>query len=245
MKLLAITTDLQGAVALSRLGPVLHANEVMYERRVCRDEALRKKLKDNKVHVANGMIYSLQGVDKTPTLTMTKDYHNPLFQDSTIDAYCDQLQKTGNYHPMAGEVQKAFESATICKINLDRLRLSSFELEYGSLVVDTANYRKDMNEEELKLLNEVYGDMYPQYLDRSMKMLREEGFSATRIVVLTPDYVRKEAAEEPIGRASCLHQGSSVFDAANRHPDGNEHVVGMGYVLYGPPHSYVSDVYRG
>ena len=63
----------------------------------------------------------------------------------------------------------------------------------------------------------------------NMKMLKDAGIGETRIFVLNPDFVRREAAEGPLGRASWLYDFDDLsnFDAYDRDFDDDYRVRGV------------------
>ena len=194
---------------LLRPESILHADELMKERRT--NEALRNQL----VYTADGIVYSLQGKKKTPTLAMTRARFNPLFQDSAIDKYCQQLRENQNYRPTPDETSRALQAEDTVVIDLTALRLQGSEVEWRYFTVDTQDY-KQLNNEEQKLVQRVYGkdDDFAQI----MTMLADVGIRKTRVWVLNPDYLRTHAQESALGRASLLSHfdGGSNFLADTR-----------------------------
>src|SRR3989338_1858149 len=102
---------------------ILHVDQLMTERRT------NHELRSQWFYTADGEVYSLQGEKKTPTLAITRAASNPLFQDSTIDVYCAQLRREGNYRPSADETQRALQAPDTILVDLTKLELSGNEME--------------------------------------------------------------------------------------------------------------------
>ncbi len=176
---------------------ILHADELMKERQT------NKRLRHQDFYTADGEIYFLQGRKKVPTLAMTRGSSNPLFKDSTIDAYCQQLTKNHNYHPTADEISRALHAPDTVVVDLTKLGLEKgIEEECSYLTIDTQNYN-GLDPEEQKLAERVYGK--GRDFGLTMKMLAKAGINETRVFVLNPGYVRIHAAGNSFGRASWLY----------------------------------------
>ena len=181
---------------LLRPESILHADELMKERRT--NEELRRQ----SFYTADGEVYSLQGKNRTPTLAITRGSSNPLFQDSAIDKYCQQLRENQNYRPTPDETQRALQAEDTVVIDLTALRLQGSEVEWRYFTVDTQDY-KQLNPEEQKLAQRVYGK--DNDFAQTMQMLADANIKETRVCVLSPDYVRIHATENSMGRASWLY----------------------------------------
>ena len=194
---------------LLRPESILHVDELMKERRT------NVKLRSQCFYTADGEIYSLQGEDRTPTLAITRGSSNPLFLDSTIGKYCQQLFENKNYRPTLKETSRALQAEDTVLVDLTALRLQGSEVEWRYFTVDTQDY-KQLNNEEQKLVQRVYGkdDDFAQI----MTMLADVGIRKTRVWVLNPDYLRTHAQESALGRASLLSHfdGGSNFLADTR-----------------------------
>ena len=191
---------------LLRPETILHVDQLTTERQT------NPKLRSQWFYTADGEIYSLQGKKKTPTLAITRGSRNPLFQDSTIDVYCEQLRRDENYRPSDKETQRALKAKDSVLIDLTQLKLSENEEEWSYLAIDTRQWKR-LSPEEKKLAQRVYGPQ-PEFA-ANMKMLADAEIAETRIFVLNPEYVRKHAQQSSLGRASWLNGfiGSSNFNA--------------------------------
>ena len=196
---------------------ILHVDELMKERRtnpVTPDGNLRKQ----PFQTADGLIYLLQSENRTPTLAITRGNSNPLFQDSKMDEYCQQLLNNRNYCPTSKETQRALEAQDTVVVDLTKLRLQGDNAEWRYLAVDPQNY-ENLNLEEQKLAQRVYGknDDFAQ----TMQMLADAGIRETRVHVLNPEYVRKHTQESALGRGSWLYSfgNDSGFFADDRSVD--------------------------
>ena len=197
---------------LLRPESILHADELMKERRT--NEELRNKL----LYTADGEIYSLQGKNRTPTLAITRGNFNPLFQDSKIDGYCEQLRENENYRPTPDETSRALHAEDTVVIDLTALRLQKSDEEDSYLAIDTRKYNT-LNSEEQKLAQRVFGK--GQDFVENMQMLADTGIRETRMYVLSPNYVVRDAKENSLGRASWLadFNSNSYFVALGSNVD--------------------------
>ena len=202
---------------LLRPESILHVDELMKERRT--NEGLRHRC----LYTPDGEIYFMNG--KTPTLAITRRSSNPLFQDSTIDEYCQQLLKNKNYRPTSEETQRALHAPDTVVVDLTKLRLQKGDEEFSYLAIDTKNYKR-LNSEEKKLAKRVHGQ--GKYFGLTMKMLAnariigtDAGVIETRVYVLNLDYVRLHVKENSLGRASWLGDfyGNSHFNVSARGMD--------------------------
>ena len=194
---------------LLRPESILHVDELMKERRT------NEELRGQCFYTADGEIYFLQGKKNVPTLAITRGRSNPLFRDSKIDQYCQQLIENSNYHPTDQETSLALCAKDTAVINLTKLRLQGgVEQKSRYLAIDTQNYNR-LNPEEKKLAERVCGK--GQYFVENMKMLADDGIRETKVFVLNPDYVRIHAAGNSLGRASWLYYfDDSRFDTSHR-----------------------------
>ena len=83
-----------------------------------------------------------------------------------------------------------------------------------------------LNSQERTLAERVYGQ--GTFFAANMKMLHEANINNTRIFVLNPEYVRSQAAEGPIGRASWLRD---FYNVSNFGADGRN--INLHYRLRG------------
>ena len=205
---------LASAYRLLRPETILHVDELTKERRtnsVTPDGNLRNQW----FYTADGEVYSLQGEKNIPTLAITRGSSNPLFQDSTIDVYCQQLLENNNYRPTPEETERVLHAEDTVVIDLTRLTLQKGDKESSYLAIDTGEY-KTLNSEEKKLAQRVYGKDYG--FTQAMTMLADAHIKETRVWVLNPEYVRIYAQESPLGRASWLYNFhyNSDFDTSDR-----------------------------
>ena len=212
MALETVFVTLAEAYRLLRPESILHADELMKERRT--NEELRRQ----SFHTADGIVYSLQGENRTPTLAITRGSSNLLFQDSAIDKYCQQLRENQNYRPTPEETLRALQSEDTVLVDLTALRLQKVNEEFNYLTINTREY-KTLNPQEQKLAQRVYGkdDDFVQ----SMTMLADADIRETRVYVLNLDYVRRHAHKSVFGRASWLlnFYNGSHFSANGRYVD--------------------------
>ncbi len=220
MTIESVVGSLQETYKLLRPETILHVDQLTTERRT------NHELRSQWFHTADGEVYFLQGEKKTPTLAMTRGANNPLFQDSTIDTYCEQLRRDGNYHPSAEETQRALKASDTVLIDLTELKLSGDETEWRHLALDPREWEK-LNTEQQKLAQRVYGPAAE--FAANMKMLADAGISETKIFVLNPEYVREHAQQGALGRASWLgsFHDNSDFSANVRNVDSRGRARGV------------------
>ncbi len=201
-------------------GTMLCVDELMNERRT------NEELRDQWFYSADGGVYFLDGVRKTPTLAITREAHNPVLQH--IDDAFDQLVNNHNYRPSQADVQKALTAPDTVLIALPNLRLIGDNAEWQYLEIGTTptKYAK-LNEEERKFAKRVYGR--GNDFAKNMKMLKEAKINKTNLFVLNPDYVRKHAEEGAVARASWLDNfnDNSNFGANERDIDDHSRVRGV------------------
>ncbi len=222
MSLETITGNLRDGYKQFQLGTMLHVDQLMNERRDNAD------LRNQWFYTADGMVYFLDGVNKTPTLAITREAYNPVLLH--IDNAFEQLTKNKNYHPNIRDVQRALAAPDTVFIALPNLRL--FQPNYSlfqclALGTTPSKYSK-LNYEERKLAERVYGQ--GEDFAQNMEMLKKAKIGETRIFVLNPDYVRKHAENGAVALASSLgtlDYGISDFSAIVRGVDIRNRVRGV------------------
>ena len=217
MTLETVTGTLAEAYKLLQPGSILHADELMKERRL-HPITLDGDLRHQCFYTADGLLYFMDG--QAPKLAITRGSSNPLFQDSTIDEYCRQLLQNNNYRPTPKETSRALRAENTVVIDLTKLRLEEFDEECSYLTIDTRKYKK-LKPEEQKLAERVYGK--GQDFGLTMEMLAKADIRETEVCVLNSDYVRTHAQESALGRASWMHDFNlySRFDASGHGVDGH------------------------
>ena len=224
MTLETVTGTLAEAYKLLCPESILHADELMKKRRlhpITSDGDLRHQ----RFYTADGEIYFLQGQNRTPTLAITRGSSNPLFKDSTIDAYCQQLTKNHNYHPTIIDIGRALSASDTVVVDLTKLKLQKLDEEFSYLAIDTQKYKK-LNSEEQKLAMRVYGK--GKDFGLTMEMLAKVGIRETEVHVLNPDYVRTHATKISLGRASWLDYFSDISQFLAVIPDVYDHLAMRG-----------------
>ncbi len=220
MTLETITRNLCDAYQQLQPGTMLHVDELMKERRG------NAVLRNNCFYTADGEIYLLDGVCKTPVLAMTREAHNPILKN--IDDAFTQLTTKDNYHPSRADVRQALAAPDTVLIALPNLRLSGNEAEWRYLKIGTVpSEYGQLNGEERKLAERVYGQ--GNDFVQNMEMLKKAKIHETKIFVLNPDYVRKLVGESAVARASWLSNFNfnSLFNASDRHVYNSGRVRGV------------------
>ncbi|MEK6853073.1 MAG: hypothetical protein AABX64_00115 [Nanoarchaeota archaeon] len=209
MTLETITGNLRDAYRQLQPGTMLHADELMNER------IDNPKLRDQWFYTADGEVYFLKGKNKTPTLAMTREAHNPVLQN--IDAAFEQLINRRNYPVPQADFKQALAAPDTTLIALPKLRLSVYNAEFSYLPIGTtpAEY-KTLNAEERTFTERVFGQ--GDDFVKNMEMLKNARIDETRIYVLDPKYVQKHASHGAIARVSWLYSfgDDSIFDAIDR-----------------------------
>ena len=185
MNLETIAGDLRTYAKLQP-GTMLHVDELMKERRS------NPELCDQSFYTADGELYFLQGKKKTPTLAITREKDNLVLRH--LDDAFTQLTTTGNYRPNVQEVQQSIDAPETVLIDLTKLRLQGNDAEWRYLGISTTEYDK-LRPEERTLAERVYGQ--GDEFGASLAMLHEAGIKETRVYVLNPVYVQKEAEQGP------------------------------------------------
>ncbi len=208
-KLENLDGNLRDAYKQAVPGTVLCVDQLMKER------ITNPELRDLWFYTADGEVYSMD--NGTPTLRITRETVNPVLKN--IDAASEQLVNHRNYLVPSAEFAAVKSASDTVVIDLTKLRLQGKENEWCYLAVNTSTTITDYNPEEQKLLGRVFGASSDYAL--IMEMLRQslQRIQETKIFVLNPDYVKTEAKNEPVGRASWLVNflnGCSYFDADNR-----------------------------
>ena len=203
-----------GLLAYKQLEPgtMLSASELMKERRTHPDQNIRKELRDNYFYTSDGILYFVE--NNTPKIAITAESHNLVLKH--IDEAFVQLTQNGNYIPDTAESAAAIHAQDSLVLNLNQMRLRKYDEEFSNLTVSTVNYGK-LNPVEHRIVERVFGP--GKDLIENMKMLKDAGISETYIWVLNPDYVRKHAETDAIGRASWLDRfgSNSIFNAGDRY----------------------------
>ena len=187
MTLETITGNLRDAYRQLQPGTMLHADELINERRDNSEE-----LCDQSFYTADGEVYFLKGKNKTPTLAMTREAHNPVLQN--IDFAFEQLINEYNYPVPQADFKLALAAPDTTLIALPKLRLSGVNQEYGYLPIGTApaKYNK-LNAEERTFAERVFGQ--GNDFVQNMAMLKSADISETKIFVLNPKYVQEHASQ--------------------------------------------------
>ena len=199
-------------------GTMLHADQLMAEQ--VKDANLRNQA----FYVADGPLYSLEGQKKTPTLWLTREPHNLVLRhlNDEVNSSYEQLVNTGNYRPNPEEARKAMKAKDTLRIDLTRLHLQGDDTQWRYLEISTTKYNK-LKPEERKLAERFYGQ--GKAFVAAMSVLKEGGIDSTKVYVVNPGYVQKEATNGPVGRAAWRYDfdsnaGSLAGNRGVSNPDG-------------------------
>ncbi len=200
---------------------MLHVDELTNERRTNPIDVDGTGLRKVWFYTADGELYHIR--KGTPFLSMTRGDDNPLFY--RIDDAFAELTTDGNFQPTPEEAERALGSYSTVHTNLTELRLQGNEAEWRYLAVQTKK-KHGLKFEEEKLARRVFGD---DTFDLNMEMFRDAGITESKIYVLNPNYVKQQASERPVGRASWLDYFNidSYFNASDRNIYNNSRVRGV------------------
>ncbi len=208
MVLETIVDNLRDGYNQLQPGTMLHADQLMAE------QVTDASLRGQRFYVADGPLYSLQ--EGVPTLWLTRhtveEQNNLVLRhlNDEVDSSYDQLIKTGNFRADPEEAGQAMKAKGTLRVDLTKLRLQGANVEWRYLAVSTTSY-DSLNREERKLAERFYGQ--GDAFVAAMNTLKEVGISETRVYVLNPAYVQKEAQKGPVGRAAW--RSSFNYDAGS------------------------------
>lgn len=163
-------------------------------------------------YVADGPLYSLEGKKKTPTLWLTRESSNLVLRhlNDKVNSSYEQFVKNDNFRPDPEEARTAMKAKDTLRIDLTKLHLQVDTYDGKSyLEIPSAGHRYNiLNAEERKLAERWFGQ--GEAFVAAMKMVRQFHIyiprrvyvrpGTTRVYVLDPDYVSREAKKGPIGR---------------------------------------------
>ncbi|MEK6900650.1 MAG: hypothetical protein AABX05_05990, partial [Nanoarchaeota archaeon] len=170
MTLETITGNLRDAYKQLQPGTMLHADELMNERRT------NLELRDQHFNTADGAVYFLDGYNKTPTLALTREARNPVLQN--IDPAFEQLVNNHNYLVSEAELKLVKKAVDTLLVKLAVLRLAGGNSEYLSLRIGTTpSEYNELNKPERSFAERVYGQ--GDDFIKNMALLKGEGISET------------------------------------------------------------------
>lgn len=195
------------AYSYKQLNPktIQHSHEIMNQRYT--DESLR----DQWFYTADFPLYSIE--NGKVYLNMATRENNLIFRH--IDEATQQLVKENNYFPSKKEADKVAKAKSTLKVDLSELTLIKDNDEWGYFNISTTNYDK-LNKTERALAERSYSS--GKDFKKNMEMLDKAGIKETQIYVLNESYVKANAKDGYLGRASWLDRFDFVsrFFASNR-----------------------------
>ncbi len=220
MTLENITGNLSEAYKQCVPSTMLCVDQLMTARRT------NKELRTQWFYTADGEVYSVD--NGTPTLRITRESTNPVFNhlEDDVNSSYEQLVQTGNYQVLLADFDAVKAAADTVTINLTKLTLQGNDKKGCYLAISTTKYDQ-LNSQERVLAERVYGQGTD--FTENMKILSDASINETRIHVLNPEYVKTNAKNNPVGRASWLSSfgSSSYFGAGGRYIDNNFRVRGV------------------
>ena len=220
-----ITNNLSGGYKQLEPASFMTSAELTTERRT--NEALRNRW----FYTANFSVYAVE--EGKEILYFGGREANPIL--GNIDEACRQLISNKNYRVNTAEMQaikEAEKAGLVLRLEMAELGLNEFNGEFSCFEIDTENPDK-LKKYQRALAEEVY-DKGQDFIE-NMKMLSSQAYNNTRkigttkIYVLNPKYVRKEAKSGAIARAGFLgsFDGLSDFVAFDRVVNGNGSLRGV------------------
>ena len=174
--------------------------ELTTERRT--NEALRNRW----FYTANFSVYAIE--EGKEYLYFGEKAGNPIL--GNIEEACRQLINNYSYRVNTAEmdaIKEAEKSGLVLRLEMDKLGLKELNDEFSYLEIDTENPDK-LNPSQRDLAEAAY-DKGNDFIE-NMKMLSGQAYNntrkirTTRIYVLNPKYVRKEAKNGAIARAGFI-----------------------------------------
>ena len=157
---------------------------------------------------------------------------NPILRN--IDEACRQLIENGNYRINNTEkeaIEEAVNRGLVLRLKMAELGLKELtdgfiNDKYNYFEIETENY------DALNLFQRAFAEaVYDKGQDfiENMEIFSKAGIKATKIYVLNPKYVRKEAKNGPIARAGFLYifDCNSDFIALDRDVYDNDGLCGV------------------
>ncbi len=211
-QLVNIEGNLRDAYKLCIPGTMQRASDIMNARRT------NPELRSQWFYTADGIVYCNEGEQQVLYICreMTADGSqilNPVLKH--IDDAFAQLTTQHNYRVSPADFNAVKSDPNTVRVVLNDLSLQGNETEWRYFAISTTNYNT-LNAEKRKFAECVYGQ--GNDFVQSMNMLKDAHISETRVYVLNPDYVKTNAKQSPIGRASWLNSfnGGSSFSAGGR-----------------------------
>lgn len=189
---------------------ILCVDQLMNERRTDPVTETDEDLRNLCFYTADGEVYSVD--EGVPTLRITREAVNPVLKN--IDDAFDRSVNKKNYQVTPADFEAVKSAPDTVVIDLTKLRLEGSDNEWRYLAINTNGGYDSLNDEEKKVADRF------SYTPENLRMLSEsqQKITETRIYFLSPDYVKKEAKENPVGRASWLgdFNDGSCFFASDR-----------------------------
>ncbi|MBI1968966.1 hypothetical protein HYS49_03575, partial [Candidatus Woesearchaeota archaeon] len=185
--------NLKDAYALAKPGTILHADELMNERRT--NAALRSV----PFYTADGNLYFMR--DGKPFWAITREPENLILRH--IDEAFPLLTQNHHYYPDPEEAAEAIAASDTLLIDISQLPLAGSDNEWRYLAISTSpeGYNQ-LNAEGRKAAERAFGsgDDFIQ----NMQMLHDARINDTKIFLLNPAYVAQHASQRVLGRGSWL-----------------------------------------
>lgn len=196
--------------AFNQLMPesILHAFEIQKERYT------NYETRERGLWTADFPMYAIEKGEAVLYLAPIR--HNLIFQN--IDEAVKQITKTGMYRPTDEGIKQVVDSVKTgetLKVNLSDMNLKEcvYDKRWSYFEFSTLKeeYIMNLNPIQRLLAEKIHGS--GEDFDESMKMIREEGKSSTKIYVLNHEYVKKHAKDKAIACLSYIYGTNAIFGA--------------------------------
>ena len=201
------------------LSTVQHACEIQ------KDRLTDMTLRDMSFWTADFPLYTME--DREGKFDLNGDVflyladrkHNLAFQH--IDDAVADIKANDNFFPDDSDIGSVINAKSTLRVRVNDLGLQGTDDEWLYFEIDTKNYSK-MDKFQRPVAERVHGK--GRVLDRTMKMLSDEGKEKTSVGILNPKYVQKKLQEhgkQSLARVFALDSfvNNSVASAGSRDVD--------------------------
>ncbi|MBI4151985.1 hypothetical protein HY496_03365 [Candidatus Woesearchaeota archaeon] len=170
------------------------------------------RLSQDLLFVPDGVIYSLEGKEKNPTLWITRSEHNLVLQNLNNRLYSsyEQLCQTRKYQLPLEKARRAMDDVSTLRIDLTKIRLQGGPPNHFYLEIDTSSPPL-LDSEGRRLAERAYGQH--EVFTAAMELLHNEGIETAEIYLLDPEYVRMHAVSGPFARVAWRDGHVAVLNA--------------------------------
>ncbi|MBN1376992.1 hypothetical protein JW949_01520 [Candidatus Woesearchaeota archaeon] len=177
-------TNIQGD--LKEIFPKFKIPTIQHSDEISKDRLDDKTLIDEYFYTADHGFYDkIQG--KKAMLHLGRCHTNPIFKH--IEEAYNQLINNHNYLPSEEDIESILDDKSTLTTELSALNLEIINDEYGCFKVNTSNPFKELNSEQIKVLERAFGR--GQYFQEHLIHLRQLFIDKIDLIFLTENYVEK------------------------------------------------------